>query len=206
MSHYVATHSFDYCNGSEKNKKEIQRALYDYATHHGDGQIGLDKPIQWTNKEFESFEEAQEWLENHEGFYWQGAAKYKVYEQKSNIKADRIQKKIDEANQKLAKTKADMSDYVKKNDVKNRKSVYVGCGNCGSKLHKDYIPIQMYSQNCPLCHEDLFSDTVKTRIKNYRKQIDELDREINQLHKDKEKAKQTGKFTWYWAVKFEFHC
>lgn len=206
MSHFVATRCFYYCNGSEKQKKSIQKVLDDYATHNGDGQIGLGSNINWTSMEFESFDEAQDWLENHEGFYWQGAAKFKVYEKSANSKFERFEKKIDSLNQKLAKAKADMTDYVEKNNVKNRKSIYVGCQNCGSKLHKDYIPLQMYSQNCPLCHTDLFSETAKNRIKAYRSQIDYLNKQIEQTKKDMEKSKRTCKFTWWWAVKFEFHC
>ena len=206
MSHYIATRAFDYCNNSEKQKKEIQCALDNYATHHGDGQIGLGNKIEWTSKEFESFPEAQEWLENHEGFYWQGAAKFKVYEKSSNNKSERLQKKQEELQKKRVKIKSDLSDYVEKNNVKNRKSAFVGCPVCGSKLNKEYIPIQFYSQNCPLCHSDLFSETTKNRIKNYRIQLDDLEKQIEQVQKQKEKAKKTGKFTWKWAVKFEFHC
>ena len=206
MGHYVTVRSYNYDNGSEKTKKLIEAELNEFATYNGDYHSGLDKKIQWTSREFESFDDAQEWLENHEGFYWQGAAKYKHYASISNAKSERLQKKIDELNQKLAKTKADMMSYVEKNNVKNRKSVYVGCPNCGSKLHKDYIPIQMYSQNCPLCHTDLFSETVKKRILSYKTQINDLEKQITETKKDKEKAKNSGKFTWMWAVKIEFHC
>lgn len=206
MSHYVGIEIFDYCNGSEKQKKAIQQHCDNIATRKGDGQIGLDKNIQWLDKEFDYYGDAHDYLENHDGFYWQGAVKFKKYESMSNPKSERIQKKIDDLNLKLAKTKADLKTYVEKNNVKNRKSVYVGCSNCGSKLHKDYVPIQLYSQNCPLCHTNLFSETTRNRIKSYISQIADLDKQVEQAHKELEKAKKLGKFKWMWAVKYEFHC
>lgn len=103
---------------------------------------------------------------------------------KKSTKLERLEKRLNELNGKKTTMESDMSSYVKKNDVKNRKTMFVGCAKCGSKINKNYIPLQMYSQNCPMCHTDLFSDTVQTRIKKYRKDIADYEKQINGIQQD----------------------
>lgn len=103
---------------------------------------------------------------------------------KKSVKLERLEKKLKELNGKKDLMEKAMSDYVTKNNVKNRKTVYVGCACCGSKINKNYIPLQMYSQNCPMCHTDLFSDTVKARIKKYREDIADFEKQVAKINKD----------------------
>lgn len=205
MGHSVNIKTYDYKNGNQKQKDLIYAELNQEAIYCSDCHCELPSRIEWLERTFEDFETARKYLENHGGFYWQGAVKYKRYEKSANSKSERLQKKVNDLLQKQVKLKTDLNDYVAKNNMKNRKSNYVGCLNCGSKLNKNFIPIQMYSQNCPLCHIDLFSNSVKERIKNYRKQIDDLDKQIELMQKEESKAKNTEKFNLRWAVKYEYH-
>lgn len=209
MGHLVHCFSYDY-GKTEKQQKEnkqiIEYAANQWSVNNSDYHSELDSRIDFnSNRLFESFDDAQEYLENHSGFYYQGAVLYKQYEKKSNSKVDKICKKMDENQEKLKSICNDCDEYVSKNNVKNRKSVYVGCPKCGSKLHKDYIRLGHRSQNCPLCGENLFSDTVKARIEKYESDLKNMGKQFKELQKQLAEAEKTGKFDLKWCVKVECH-
>ena len=157
--------------------------------------------------EFDSYEDACAYLSSHDGFYWQGGCRYREYANVANKKSESLKKKAEVAHNKKVEMKTDLDLYVKKNNVKNRKSVYVGCPKCGSKLHKDYIPLLSYSQNCPCCKTNLFSATVQTRIEKYRKDIADLEKQELDLTKQANKEKQSkAKYKVMLALKYEYHC
>lgn len=96
----------------------------------------------------------------------------------------------------IADTQKKRDDYIDTNHVKNRKSAYVGCPKCGSKLSREHL----HADTCPLCREDLRSETVKARIAGYDEKIETLREKLRV-----EKAKLVKKASVMWLVKFEYH-
>ena len=211
-------HSVNFCNGKygknakeiEQNKARLLSVINEECIHYSDNHGGLPSRMEWFNKEFDSYDDAEEWLENYASgkFYPEVACTYKRYETKSSAKSERIEKKIKETSDKEQAERKALEDYMEKNSAKNRKSVYVGCPKCGSKLHKDYVVVNPYWKQmpCPLCKEDLFSDTVKTRILKYKESIAALGKSVEQLQKDLEVARRTSKYELRWLVRYEYHC
>lgn len=81
-----------------------------------------------------------------------------------------------------------------------RKSKYVTCEDCGSKLNVDRLR-SMRTCTCPLCRNDLRSETVLNRIKAYDEKIKELRGKYA-----KEMKKLKSKADVKWMVKMEVHC
>lgn len=96
----------------------------------------------------------------------------------------------------ITDTQKKRSDYIDAHHVKNRKSAYVGCPKCGSKLSREHL----HTDTCPLCREDLRSETVKARIAGYDEKIETLREKLRG-----EKAKLVKKAPVMWLVKFEYH-
>lgn len=81
-----------------------------------------------------------------------------------------------------------------------RKSKYVSCEHCGSKLNIEYLR-KLHTYTCPLCGDDMRSETVLNRIKAYDEKIKELRAKYTtEMKKLKRKASVK------WLVKMEVHC
>lgn len=93
---------------------------------------------------------------------------------------ERIQREIDKA-----------CNYSNKHHVKNRKSQYVGCQKCGSKLNKDYVPDD---NCCPLCHTPLYSKTDLETLKRYD---DNIQRWSKELEDKKQKSIKYDDVVWH---------
>lgn len=78
-----------------------------------------------------------------------------------------------------------------------RKSKYVTCEKCGSKLNIECLR-SMHTYVCPLCRNDMRLATVLNRIKAYDENIKELRRKYNKEAKRKAPVK--------WLAKAEIHC
>lgn len=205
MGHSVNIRTFAY-KGTDAEKKTIQAELDREAMDYSDNHTGLPGRIQWEGfREFNSYEEAEKYLQNHPGFYYQGAVKYKSFEKKENAKSKKLTLKKDELIKKLDEMRNKLQEYVEKHDVKKRKSQYVGCPSCGSKLNKNYIQLQRYSQKCPCCGTDLLSTTVQERIKEKKESIENMTTKINKVMDEVENSMKSKDFTWKWAVKYEYH-
>ena len=81
-----------------------------------------------------------------------------------------------------------------------RKSKYVSCEHCGSKLNVECLR-SMRTCTCPLCRNDLRSESVINRIKSYDEKIKEMrGKYVKEMKKLKAKAAVK------WMVKMEVHC
>ena len=89
-------------------------------------------------------------------------------------------------------------EYAKKNLVENRKSKFISCQECESKIAVSYLH---GSNNCPVCRYDMRSETVKTRLAKFK----EDSKLLNKQYKDLEK-KLAAKAPIKWLVKVEVHC
>ncbi len=106
-------------------------------------------------------------------------------------------KKMQNLHERIKKEETKLNEYVKKTDCKNYKSKYIGCPQCGSKINKEYI----YNCRCPVCREDLRSETTKNTINRYKDNIKKITKE---LRIEKEKCSNKAK-TKYLLV-FEEYC
>ena len=78
--------------------------------------------------------------------------------------------------------------------MKNRKSEYIGCPKCGSKLFREYLKAEF----CPLCRTDLRSQTTLEALANFDKRREKVQDQL-----EAEKEKQNGEVRW--LIKYEYH-
>lgn len=84
-------------------------------------------------------------------------------------------KKINIKNKKSRQFFADGSFFIKEeiyyaHNVQNLQAKYISCKRCGSKVNKDYI----HNNSCPVCHNNMLSDTVQKRLDAFNARIDGL--------------------------------
>lgn len=183
-------HIIDYFTEPENcNKKEVEAEISAVARRNGDGWSG---PMHWHTEiqPLKNYGQAEEWIERHDrGWYDDHAVRYMDYE---NAKPT---KKMGEIQQKIRELQNDEMAYKQQHSVKKRKSEYIGCPKCGSKLFREYLQ----SEFCPLCRTDLRSQTTLDALANYHKRIEKAK---DQLQEEKEKQKGEVR----WLVKYEYHC
>lgn len=101
-------------------------------------------------------------------------------------KAEDLQRRIRETQEKAEK-------YARDNSIHTHTSEFRGCKKCGSKLATKYIK----GENCPLCGNDLRSETVVKTLNGYAEKIRALTKEFNieSQKVGKAEAKPTGRKT-----------
>ena len=106
-------------------------------------------------------------------------------------------KKMKNLHERIKKEETKLNEYVKKTDCKNYKSKYIGCPQCGSKINKEYI----YNCRCPVCREDLRSETTKITINRHKDNIKKITKELRI-----EKEKCSNKAKTKYLLLFEEYC
>lgn len=183
-----------YTYSLKKSKESIQKELDAYARKATwqEGGNDLGQNIRFYDKVMPDYDSAVEFLEqNDRGWYDQLAVKYK------EMPRGKSTKKLDELKEKL---KVAYSDYEKANThvvAKDFKSEFIGCKNCGSKINREYIR----SNNCPVCHADMRSDTTQKRLESMRAKVNKLRNDIKE--EEKKLAEKHGQICW--LVKIEYH-
>ena len=188
-------HAIDYITVNKKS--EIMKTANEYAywnvdpyenesrIYHG-GMTIHDYPI------CESYEEAHKFIENHDrGFYDDHAVQYK---DKSALKPT---KQMETLKARIEKNKEEKIAYAKAHSVKERKSEFVGCKKCGSKIATKYLR----ANHCPVCGKDLRAEYIIERLKKYDEDLEKLQVQYDELVKN-----QKGKCPVKWLVKVEVHC
>lgn len=74
--------------------------------------------------------------------------------------------------------------YYNAHNVQNLQAKYISCGRCGSKVSKDYIR----NNSCPVCHNNMLSDTVQKRLDAFNARIDGLKAVVTEKEKRAAKA------------------
>lgn len=195
MGHSIQHYTFDLT----KDKREIQGFADEEAAYESDSRSGLNANIRFLDSPIYEDRDAAEIAikKLDKGWYDQLAVKFNDFDKVKDTKA------IINLVEKIKKARVGITDYKEKNAIKLRKSQFVGCTKCGSKINKEYVSDSGYNWNkCPLCGEDLSSDTIKKTIINKEKAISEL--EANYADLRKQNAKK-GKKTVKWLVKTEYH-
>lgn len=107
---------------------------------------------------------------------------------------------------RLEKEESKLADYTKKSSIKNRKSESVTCTYCKSKLTISFLSANL----CPVCQTSLLSKTTLDTISRYKKNISDLNRQIQQektrLKKEKVKTKKSdGVKNYILAIHYDYH-
>lgn len=195
MGHSIQHYVFDV----NEDKGRIFAIANDDALEYGDYNSGLNSNIRFIeNKIYSDREEAEKAIERLDrGWYDQLAVKFYNYEPVKDTK------QIENLESRVEKERQSLADYKEKNAIKNRKTNFVGCSGCGSRINKKYIPDAYHLWNrCPLCRHDLSSETMKKTIENKVNKIKSLDNELKQKRRENNKK---GKKSVSWLVKTEFH-
>lgn len=206
-------HVIDYMVFDRKTPREKMRAcVEDWAKHNvdpyehsEDGNIWnmnvydgtLNGDRAWhEDKVYACKQDAMDAIERMDkGFYDDHAVLYyDVDSLKPTAVMKNIKRRQDETEKKRETLIASSRDWT------GRKSQYVSCEHCGSKLNVEYLR-SMHTFTCPLCRNDMRSETVLNRIKAYDGKIKEL---RSQYAKEMKKLK--AKATVKWLVKMEVHC
>ena len=109
----------------------------------------------------------------------------------------KIFKTYEECLKRLQSEEDKYAAYIKAHDLSTFKSVLITCKKCGSKLNKDYLKRSC----CPLCKNDLRSNTVKAASDRYEEKIRKLKKDIQT-----EEAKASGKAVLRYLVMYEEYC
>lgn len=87
-----------------------------------------------------------------------------------------------------------LNDYVRKHDFFSFQAKLITCSVCGSKLNKDYLK----GYHCPLCRNDMRSETTKNTVTRYQQKIRDIKRDIMA-----EEKKSSGKAVVKYLVLYE---
>lgn len=146
----------------------------------------------------DSWDDAVKWIDDHDkGFYDDHAVRYR-----KNISPTVTMRKKKEM---INRIRASYSDFLENAKLKNRKSEYITCPECGSKINipalVKYRGEKMHS--CPLCGISLWSKSTKERNQSFLQRIEKAEREYEELEakNNKKSSADLG-----WCVKVEVHC
>lgn len=188
-------HAVEYFTTDKRSK--IMAVAEEYAfynTDRGENPAGSyhgrmtihDKPI------CESYDDAVRFIEAHDnGWYDDHAVQFKDKSALAPTKAMLANK------ERAKKLMDDKKAYEEKHDLRARKSEYIGCKTCGSKLSLKHLR----GNKCPLCGTDLRADYVIERLVKYTADYQKLLKQYTEMEN-----KQNGKCPIKWLVKVEVHC
>lgn len=170
---------------------------------HEDWQEGgwyLESQLKWHEDHvFETREDAERFLERYEGKYDDHAVLFRNTDRIA-LKKSAEETKLEE---RLNRLKAELSAIEGGTAISNRKSAFIGCPSCGSKLER----VGLYSKFgnvCPICGTDLRSKTDRNRVAAKKKGIRETEKRLEQKRYEmKVKASRSAPICW--LVKYEYH-
>ena len=169
-------------------QKEIMAEINEIVEAESDSG-SLYFPIKWIDRNFGSRQEAETYINSIDTDYGQFAVKYTEPVQSKKLKE--LTKKVYEARSK----------YNAESSVLHASKVtsdFIGCKKCGSKLARKYIK----SNRCPLCGEDMRSNTELKKVAALAAAVDAAQTALAQ--ETRNQARKGGKEMW--LVKIEFHC
>lgn len=189
IEHYVFDENVDKRRAEAEINADVEQETY----REGGG--GLPSRIRWLDIVCNSREEAERCIEaNDNGWYDQLAVKYR------EIPLGNPTKKIEDLKAKLNETRNKYNELQRKVVFQEFKSEYVGCKKCGSRLSTKYLR----SNNCPLCGNDMRSQTTLNTLARLKEKGVALEKQLNE-EIYKVKMKNVKKGTIKWLVKIEYH-
>lgn len=191
MSHNIE--HYDYPEHVDKRIVDNNLNIHVKQATWAEGGGGLPSAIRWLDAVCESYEDAEEYIKAHDkGWYDQLAVKYKEY---PTTKETQTQKELEERCIKLEDMR---NEYIKEHSIKNRKSEFIGCPNCGSKIKVSFLR----TEYCPVCKTDLRPKSTIDKIKKYDERIKAA---YKQLDENRRKSAMKYKPKIRWLVKIEYH-
>ena len=180
---------YDIYSGKTTEDKILKDVLY--TVQHSGDRYGTDSISFKGHRVFECYEEARAYIESLDNRWYEGyAVKFYDYSKVEDTA------KIKVLRDKIIETKNNKREYIAEHSVKSFKAAYIGCAKCGSKLSREHLN----NDKCPLCHNDLRSESTLQRINSFDKRIEEYNKKIHQ-----EQQKQKKKAEIEWLVKYEYH-
>lgn len=146
-------------------------------------EISVPKPLENQEAAENFLDERNDWHRN-----WNVAVRF--YD-RSNC---RPTKKCGELLNRLHAEEEKLSSYIKAHDLSTFKASLISCSKCGSKLNKDYLK----GHHCPLCRNDMRSETTKNTVSRYQQKIRDIKRDIMA-----EEKKSSGKAVVKYLVLYE---
>ena len=181
---------------------KISAECGEWATYNCDlqerGGRGYDYlDVRFTDRVFDSFDEAEDYLNGTFGNYRQIAVKYKKYPkiQPNKAIAD-IEKRIEDYSKRC--------NELNKPHYANVKQATVKCKYCGSSLATRYCGTS-YRNICPICRADLRPESTLKKLADYENTISDLKKKLKDEEK-KQNQKNAAKAELMWAVACEVHC
>lgn len=119
----------------------------------------IQEEVMHEDHVFETRGDAERFLEKYEGKYDDHAVLFRNTDRIA-LKKSAEETKLEE---RLNRLKAELSAIEGGAAISNRKSAFIGCPSCGSKLER----VGLYSKFgnvCPICSTDLRSKTDRNRI------------------------------------------
>lgn len=175
------------------DRRNVMAAIIEEAEREGDS--GYYGPLHWHDEisPLESQEAAEKRIEMLEKgkSYSDHAVRFYDYS------SAKVTDKMVEYRRRIAKLQSQKAKYAEDNSVLHFKADYIGCKKCGSKVSRKHLRADF----CPVCHNDLRSETTRTTLLNYGSRIRELWDKIEEEKKKQKAAKKT-----MWLIKYEYHC
>lgn len=154
---------------------EVRKHVKEY---YGTDPYNEARFFQCRARVYDSFDEGNEDMRDYDGYA------FRYYEPKETKTMQALRERINREQEKLAA-------YKESHHVRNHKSKYVGCKNCGSRINTDYV---MDQNVCPCCGASLYSDTDRSTIKRYVGNISTWTESYDELSRGK---KARGELKWY---------
>ena len=168
-------------------KSEIMPAAQEFAWNYADHEECYGEYhgfVKIEDKEFESFEEAEEYLRQFQGSYDDRAVKFKDWELKNKTQQQsNLENKVQEIERDVYSLK-----------IPTQKTMT--CPHCSKRVETTWRYF------CPTCRENITPKTKKAKIDTLEEKLTKFNNKIQELQLKRRKKK----FAVKWAMKVEVHC
>lgn len=188
-------HAIEYFTTDKK--KEITKIAEEWAYYNVDPYENESRSYHGNMKIHDdiicdSYEDAIEKIQQLDnGWYDDHAVRYRDTD---SLKPTKAMNQIEE---RKAKITIDKNEYMYNHSVQSRKSEFIGCPKCKSKLAREHLK----SERCPVCGAELRPEYVIERLKKYDSDYETLSKKYKELAK---KRKESCPIRW--CFKAEVHC
>lgn len=171
-----------------KSTRAISDSVLNTIAHSGDG-YGT-RSIRFLNEVCDNYDQAVELLDKKaEGQFYPGFA---VRYRRRSMEITPVVKSALEKRDKIDK---EYRAYFDEHSVHKRKSEFIGCPECGSKLANN----RFRGERCPVCGADLRPQTTKDKLVWYEQKRKAADEAVRKAY-NKNKVQATD-----WLVLYEWH-
>ncbi len=160
---------------SQQSLAKARAQIVDRVRHNADleefpnmGQdIGNITPIYPPESCCKRLQSAEEWYQKSYGVFRRPYQKYIPFLDTDSLPNN---KRLLTLEYRLQYEITKRDAYRGAHNVQNLQAKYISCKRCGSKVNKDYI----HNNSCPVCCNNMLSDTVQKRLEAFSVRIDGL--------------------------------